>query len=77
MTMRLMIMHKHDEHTQAGERADPELIARMGTFIGEYAQKGQFLAGEGLGASATSATARSWSTVRSSSAPSPSRGISA
>jgi hypothetical protein len=51
--MRFMVMHKHDEHTEAGLRPDPELIAKMGEFIGEHARKGQFLGGEGLGASAT------------------------
>jgi hypothetical protein len=53
MTTRFMVMHKHDEHTEAGERPGPELLAQMGAFIGEHAQKGQFLGGEGLGASAT------------------------
>jgi len=49
--MRFMVMHKHDKHTEAGERPDPELIAKMGAFIGEYAQQGVFLDGGGLGAS--------------------------
>jgi hypothetical protein len=53
MTTRFMVMHKHDKHTEAGERPGPELLARMGAFIGEHAQNGQFLGGEGLGASAT------------------------
>ena len=53
MTTRFMVMHKHDKHTEAGERPGPELLARMGAFIGEHAKKGQFLGGEGLGASAT------------------------
>jgi hypothetical protein len=53
MTTRFMVMHKHDKHTEAGERPGPELLARMGAFIGEHAQKGQFEGGEGLGASAT------------------------
>ena len=51
--MRFMVMHKNDKHTEAGERPGPELVAQMGAFIGEYAAKGQFLGGEGLGASAT------------------------
>jgi hypothetical protein len=51
--MRFMVMHKNDKHTEAGERPGPELVAKMGDFIGEYARKGQFLGGEGLGASAT------------------------
>jgi hypothetical protein len=50
--MRFMVMHKHDKHTEAGERPSPELIAQMGAFISEYAAKGQFLDGNGLGASA-------------------------
>jgi hypothetical protein len=53
MTTRFMVMHKHDAHTEAGERPPPELVERMGAFIGEHAQKGQFLGGEGLGASST------------------------
>ena len=53
MTTRFMVMHKNDKHTEAGERPGPELIAQMGDFIGGHAKKGQFLAGEGLGASAT------------------------
>ena len=51
--MRYMVMHKHDAHTEAGEPPPPELVAQMGAFIGEHARKGQFLDGEGLGASAT------------------------
>jgi len=51
--MRFMVMHKNDKHTEAGERPGPELLARMGEFIGEHARKGQLLGGEGLGASST------------------------
>jgi hypothetical protein len=51
--MRWMVMHKNDKHTEAGERPGPELMAKMGEFIGEHMKKGQFLGGEGLGASAT------------------------
>jgi hypothetical protein len=51
--MRYILMHKNDPQTEAGERPPPELIAKMGAFIGEYAQRGVFLDGEGLGASAT------------------------
>src|SRR5262245_12274114 len=51
--MRYMIMHKHDSHTEAGERPPPELIEKMGALIGEYARDGRFLDGNGLGASAT------------------------
>jgi hypothetical protein len=52
-TMRFMVMHKNDEYTEAGQRPGPELLARMGEYIGEHARKGQFLGGEGLGASST------------------------
>jgi hypothetical protein len=51
--MRLMMMHKNDPHTEAGQRPGPELMAKMGALIGELAQKGRFHGGEGLGASAT------------------------
>jgi hypothetical protein len=51
--MRFILMHKHDPHTEAGERPPPELIARMGAFIGEHARAGRFLDGNGLGASQT------------------------
>jgi hypothetical protein len=51
--MRLMLMHKNDKHTEAGERPGPELLAKMGAYIGEHARKGTFLGGEGLGRSAT------------------------
>jgi hypothetical protein len=51
--MRFMIMHKHDPQTEAGLLPPPELIARMGEYIGEHAQRGTFLGGEGLGRSAT------------------------
>jgi hypothetical protein len=51
--MRFLIMHKHDAHTEAGELPPPELIAKMGAFIAEHAQRGTFLTGEGLGRSAT------------------------
>jgi hypothetical protein len=51
--MRFMVMHKNDKHTEAGEKPGPELMARMGAYIGEHVQKGQFLDGAGLGASST------------------------
>jgi hypothetical protein len=50
--MRFMIMHKHDPHTEAGGLPPPELVARMGEYIGEHARRGTFLGGEGLGRSA-------------------------
>ena len=51
--MRFLIMHKNDAHTEAGEKPTPELMQNMGSFIGEYASRGAFLGGEGLGASST------------------------
>jgi hypothetical protein len=49
--MRYMVMHKHDEDTEAGVPPPPELVEQMGAFIGEHVQRGTFLGGEGLGAS--------------------------
>lgn len=51
--MRLMIMHKNDPQTEAGQLPPPELIQRMGAFIGEHMQAGRFIDGAGLSGSAT------------------------
>ena len=51
--MKFMVMHKHDEYTEAGKLPPPELIAKMGALIGGMAQAGRLLDGEGLGASKT------------------------
>lgn len=51
--MRILMMHKNDPATEAGQPPPPELIARMGEYIGEHLRAGRLLAGEGLGASAT------------------------
>lgn len=51
--MRFLTMHRHDQHSEAGEPPPPELIARMGAFIGEHAGRGEFLDGAGLGRSAS------------------------
>jgi hypothetical protein len=51
--MRFLTMHRHDQHTEAGEPPPPELIAQMGALIGEYAGRGEFLDGAGLGRSAS------------------------
>ena len=37
-TMRFMIMHKNDPHTEAGEPPPKELVEKMGEFIGGHAQ---------------------------------------
>ena len=49
--MRFMIMHKNDPQTEAGQPPPPELVAKMGAFIGEYAQSGRFVDGAGLSGS--------------------------
>ncbi len=46
--MRYIWMHKTDEETEAGVAPSPELIARMGTLMGEMAKSGVLLEGEGL-----------------------------
>ena len=46
--MRYIWMHKTDEETEAGFTPSPELIARMGTLMGEMANSGVLLAAEGL-----------------------------
>ena len=51
--MRLMMMHKHDAKTEAGEKPPAELIHEMGAFIGEFAKTGRLIDGAGLGASKT------------------------
>jgi hypothetical protein len=51
--MRLMIMHKNDPHTEAGQPPPMELVEKMGKLVGEFAQAGRFLDGAGLGASKT------------------------
>lgn len=58
--MKFMVMHKHDKSTEAGKLPPPELIAKMGALVGDMAQRGQLLDGDGLGASKT----RSRVTVR-------------
>ena len=49
--MRFMIMHKNDPQTEAGQPPPPELVSKMGAFIGEYAQSGRFVDGAGLSGS--------------------------
>jgi hypothetical protein len=51
--MRFMTMHKNTPETEAGELPSPEVMAKMGAFIGEQAANGRFLGGEGLGRSAS------------------------
>ena len=56
--MKLMAMHKVDATIETGAPPPPEVVQAMGAFIGEQMQKGVFLGGEGLKASATRARVR-------------------
>lgn len=49
--MRFITMHKNTPQTEAGELPSPEVMGKMGAFIGEHAASGRFLGGEGLGQS--------------------------
>lgn len=49
--MRFIIMHKTNAHWESGASPGPELIARVGTLIGELAKAGRLLGAEGLRAS--------------------------
>ena len=49
--MRFMIMHKNDPQTEAGQPPPPEVVSKMGAFVGEYAQSGRFVDGAGLSGS--------------------------
>src|SRR6187401_3016451 len=50
--MRFIIMHTTNAHWESGAIPGPELIARVGTLLGEMAQAGVLLGAEGLRASA-------------------------
>src|SRR5688572_2468097 len=50
--MRFIFMHKTSAHWEAGEAPGPELIARVGTLMGELARSKMLLSGEGLRSSA-------------------------
>jgi hypothetical protein len=49
--MRFIIMHKTNAHWESGAIPGPELIARVGTLLGELAKAGVLLGAEGLRAS--------------------------
>lgn len=49
--MRFIIMHKTNTHWEAGAIPSAELIARVGTLLGELAKAGVLLGAEGLRAS--------------------------
>jgi hypothetical protein len=46
--MRFIIMHKTNAHWESGAIPSPELIARVGGFLGQLAKAGQLESGEGL-----------------------------
>jgi hypothetical protein len=48
MTMRILCMHKVGPRDEAGEVPSQDLIENMGKLIGEAAERGLLLAGEGL-----------------------------
>jgi hypothetical protein len=49
--MRFIIMHKTNAHWESGAAPGPQLIARVGTLLGELARTGSLLGAEGLRAS--------------------------
>lgn len=46
--MLLMIAHKNDAHTEAGEKPSQEIVQQMGAFVGEHMKAGRFKDGAGL-----------------------------
>lgn len=53
--MRFMIIHKSNEANEAGLRPSPELIQGIHKILGQAAEQGVLLAGEGVHASARGA----------------------
>jgi hypothetical protein len=51
--MQIMMMHKVDADMECGALPSPEVMERMGAFMGESARSGQLLGGEGLQPSKT------------------------
>ena len=49
--MRFIIMHRTNAHWESGAVPGPELIARVGTLLGELAKTDALLGAEGLRAS--------------------------
>jgi hypothetical protein len=62
--MRFIILHKTNDAWEAGATPGPELIARVGSLIGELARAKVFLAGEGLRATSQGARVEVKSGVR-------------
>jgi hypothetical protein len=46
--MRVLMMHKNDAKSEAGQPPSAELIQKMGAFIGSHMEAGRFLDGAGL-----------------------------
>lgn len=46
--MRFVIMNKSNDHYEAGNPPSPELVTRMGEFLGEAAASGVLLQADGL-----------------------------
>lgn len=46
--MRVMMMHKNDPKSEAGQPPSQEIVQRMGEFVGSHIQAGRFLDGAGL-----------------------------
>ena len=46
--MKFMVMHYYERDEQEDEVPSPEFIERMNAFVGELAEKGVLLAGEGV-----------------------------
>jgi hypothetical protein len=51
--MHMMIMHKNDPRTEAGQPPPMELVTKMGAFIGGHAKAGRLIDGAGLSGSKT------------------------
>ena len=51
--MRLMIMHKNDPNTEAGNPPPMKIVHEMGAFVGEHAKAGRLVDGAGLAGSKT------------------------
>jgi len=46
--MRVLMMHKNDSKSEAGQPPSQEIVQRMGEFVGSHIQAGRFVDGAGL-----------------------------
>jgi len=51
--MKILMMHKNDPATEAGQPPPQEIVQKMGAFIGEHLAAGRFVDGAGLAGSKT------------------------